>query len=99
MKLKKIAILAVSFSSLLACADVEKINESVAEINNAESEILQQCLDSKMEHWYRAFNRYQLEGYNMFAADLKALQEANAVYESCRKQRQGAAASSTAELR
>jgi hypothetical protein len=57
---------------------------------------LQQCMDSKMEQWYRAFNHYQLEGYNMFAADLKALQEANTVYENCRAKNETNAPGETA---
>jgi hypothetical protein len=73
----------------LACSDVRESSEvPVSSNDKATANNLQQCLDSKMEQWYKAFNQYQLEGYNMFAADLKALQEANAVYENCRAQNQ-----------
>lgn len=91
--MKKIRISAVVFFALFSVSCSE--THPSASANNFSKE-LQQCMDSKMERWYKAFNHYQLEGYNMFAADLKALQEANAVYENCRAQNQSGANQETA---
>src|SRR5687768_12015494 len=91
--MKQIRISAVAFFTLLliSCGDMREA-ETVTPTADANewSANLQQCMDSKMEQWYKAFNHYQLEGYNMFAADLKALQEANAVYDNCRAQHEAA---------
>lgn len=87
--MKRIRISAVAFFTLLliSCGDLREAETiPVTADSNEWSADLQQCMDSKMEQWYKAFNHYQLEGYNMFAADLKALQEANAVYDNCRAQ-------------
>lgn len=83
MKLIRFSALAILTLLTISCSDTREVttfNEP------SETEVIQQCLDSKMERWYKAFNRYQLEGYNMFAADLKALQEANVVYQDCQEQ-------------
>jgi hypothetical protein len=85
MKLIRISAVAFLFLTAISCTEMREADAPLTpSLQNTDA--LQQCLDSKMEQWYKAFNHYQLEGYNMFAADLKALQEANAVYENCRAQ-------------
>ena len=86
--MKMIRISVVAFLAFLATSCNQSVVESSQETSSQQTVLIQDCLDSKMEQWYKAFNHYQLEGYNMFAADLKALQEADAVFDSCQKQNQ-----------
>jgi hypothetical protein len=47
--------------------------------------VLQECFEKKMEVWYLSFNKYQDEGLDMHAADLKAVDQAEKVFQSCQK--------------
>ena len=89
MKSAAFTILAFSVFGIFSCDTSFKnahLSSSIAKANPGDESIAQECLDLKMEQWYKAFNHYQLEGYNMYAADLKALKEADAVFERCQAQ-------------
>ena len=88
MKTKNNTLVSVLLFIIAAgCSTPEKA-EPVSMATNHEDLLLtavkdDDCFDAKMDYWFKTFNQLQVEGYDMYDANIKAVAQVSEKFNNC----------------